>query len=50
MVEHCCVTLGLAERRVCRVLGQPRSTQRDQREPPDDEARLTETIVRLASQ
>ena len=50
MVEHCCVTLGLAERRVCRVWGHPRPTQRYQHEPPDDEARLTETIVRLASQ
>jgi transposase InsO family protein len=32
------------------VLGQPRSTQRYQREPPHDEARLTEAIVTLASQ
>jgi transposase InsO family protein len=49
-VDHCCVTLGLAERRVCRVLGQPRSTQRYQRQPPDDEAPLTAAIIRLASQ
>jgi len=49
-VEHCCVTLGLAERRVCWVLGQPRSTQRYQRQPPDDEAPLTQAIVTLASQ
>jgi len=44
------VTLGLAERRVCRVLGQPRSTQRYQRQPPDDEAPLTAAIIQLASQ
>ena len=44
------MTLGLAERRVCRVLGQPRSTQRYQRQPPDDEAPLTAAIIQLASQ
>ena len=44
------MTLGLAERRVCRVLGQPRSTQRYQRQPPDDEAPLTAAIIKLASQ
>ena len=49
-MEHCCTTLGLAEHHVCRVLGQPHSTQRYQREPPHDEARLTEAIVTLASQ
>ena len=49
-MEHCCATLGLAERRVCRVLGQARSTQRYQREPATDEAALTQAIVELASQ
>ncbi len=44
------MTLGLAERRVCRVLGQPRSTQRYQRESPNDEAPLTAAIIKLASQ
>lgn len=44
------MTLGLAERRVCRTLGQARSTQRYQREPPDDEAPLTTAIIQLASQ
>jgi putative transposase len=44
------VTLGLAERRVCRVLGQPRSTQRYQRESPADEAPLTAAMIKLASQ
>ncbi len=45
-----CATLGLSERRVCRVLGQPRATQRYQREPHNDEAALTQAIVELASQ
>lgn len=49
-MNHCCATLGLAERRACRVFGPPRSTQRYQREPPDDEAALTQAIVQLASQ
>lgn len=44
------MTLGLAERRVCRVLGQARSTQRYQREPSSDEAPLTAAIIALASQ
>jgi transposase InsO family protein len=39
----------VSERRVCRVLGQPRSTQRYRPRPPDDEDRLTERIVELAS-
>jgi len=40
----------LPERRVCRVIGQPRSTQRYRRVGADDEAALTEAIVRLASE
>jgi transposase InsO family protein len=35
---------------VCRVIGQPRSTQRYRRVGADDEAALTEAIVRLASE
>jgi len=35
---------------VCRVIGQPRSTQRYRRIQADDEAGLTEAIVRLASE
>ena len=34
---------------MCRVIGQPRSTQRYRRVEVDDEAALTEAIVRLAS-
>lgn len=49
-MEHCCATRGIPERRACRVLGQPRSTQRYQRKLPDDEAALTQAIVHLASQ
>jgi hypothetical protein len=41
--------LGLAERRVCRVLGQPRSTQRYQRQPSNDEALLTAAIIELVT-
>jgi transposase InsO family protein len=40
----------LPERRVCRVIGQSRSTQRYRRVGADDEAALTEAIVRLASE
>ena len=45
MVER----LGVSERRACRVLGQARSTRRHERAVPDDEARLTEAIVSLAT-
>ena len=40
--------LRLSERRVCRVLGQHRSTQRRIPTGPDDEERLTADIVELA--
>ena len=42
--------LRVSERRACRVLNQPRSTQRRQRIFRDDEAILTNRIVQLASQ
>ena len=48
-VHHVQQRLGVPERRACRVLGQPRSTQRRVRVVPDDEAALTAAIVRLAS-
>jgi putative transposase len=38
----------LSERRICRVLGQHRSTQRRVPRGPDDEERLTADIVELA--
>ncbi len=44
-----CRKLGVSERRACRVLGQPRSTQRHQGRPLEDDVTLTAAIVRLAS-
>lgn len=41
---------GVSQRRVCRVLSQPRSTQRYRREPPDDELRLVVRILELVGQ
>jgi putative transposase len=49
-VEHVRAELGLSERRVCRVLGQPRSTQRKIPTTSDDEAALTADIIALALQ
>lgn len=43
-------TLHVSERRACRALEQPRSTQRHQAVVRDDEAPLTRAIVGLASQ
>jgi transposase InsO family protein len=42
--------LGVSERRACRTLGQPRSTQRRRRRVREDEAALTEVIVALAAE
>lgn len=42
--------LDVSERRVCRVLGQPRSTQRYDKRIPEDEEVLTTRIVALASE
>ena len=42
--------LGIPERRACQVLGQPRSTQRYQPNPPDDEVPLTAAIIQFARQ
>ena len=42
--------LGVSERRACRVLGHPRSTQRYKPSPVEDEKALTEEIVTLAGQ
>ena len=41
--------LGASERRACRVLGQPRTTQRRARKVASDEGALRGDIVRLAS-
>ena len=42
--------MAVSERRVCRVLGQHRSTQRKAPRGADDEAALTEDIIALARQ
>ena len=41
--------LGVGERRACRVLGQPRTTQRRIRKARSDEVALVGDVVRLAS-
>ena len=41
--------LGVSERRACTTLGQHRSTQRKPKIVPQDEKRLTDEVVRLAS-
>ena len=41
---------GVPERRACRVLGQPRSTQRRMPYVPDDEPRLVAAMTELATQ
>ncbi len=42
--------LDISERRACRVIRQPRSTQRYDKRLPDDEYLLREQILRLASE
>ena len=47
---HVQQVLGVSERRACRVLGQPRATQRRLVVVRDDEAALTRAIIELASE
>jgi transposase InsO family protein len=49
-VEHVQRVLPVSERRACRVIGQPRSTQRYRVRNTDDEEMLTQRIIALASQ
>lgn len=52
-MEHVREVLGeetVSERRVCLVIGQPRSTQRRARQVPDDEAALVARIIEIASE
>jgi len=49
-VNHVCQRLSVSERRACRVLGQPRSTQRLIPYVPDDEPLLVTRIIKLAEQ
>ena len=48
-VQHARSVLGVSERRACRVLEQPRSTQRHEPLVRDDEQALTNDIVGLAT-
>jgi hypothetical protein len=50
LVDHARTALGVSERRVCRVIGQPRSTQRRVARTPDDEAALVADMIALARQ
>jgi putative transposase len=47
-VDHVCGLLPVSERRACRVLGQPRSTQRHRSVLSEPERRLRARIVELA--
>jgi putative transposase len=49
-VEQAQAVFRVSERRVCRALEQPRSTQRYHGQEADDEEMLTDRIVALASQ
>jgi putative transposase len=49
-VNLVCKKLRVSQRRACRVLDQPLSTQRHIRKVPEDEERLVEQIIILASQ
>jgi len=48
-VEQVQQVLGVSERRACRVIGQPRGTQRYARRQAEDEEQLRERVVYLAS-
>jgi putative transposase len=48
-VEHVSLTLGISERRTCRAIQQPRSTQRYQPLVPNDEVSLTTQVIKLAT-
>jgi len=50
VVEYVRRKLGVSERRACRVLGQPRSTQRHSKRLTDDQSLLVSRIVQLASE
>jgi putative transposase len=49
LVDHVQGQMDVSERRACRVLKQPRSTQRYQTRQADDEEQLTARIIVLAS-
>ena len=47
--DHVRETFGVSERRACRTLDHPRSTQRYEPKPVEDEGVLSEEILELAS-
>jgi putative transposase len=47
-VQHVQSVLGVSERRACRVMEQPRSSQRYRRVPSKDEQRLVKRMMQLA--
>ena len=49
-MRHVQTALGVSERRACRTLGQPRSTQRKVRAVRSDETALTDAVVSLAAE
>jgi transposase InsO family protein len=49
-VISACEKLGVSERRACRVLNQPRSTQRRELHVSDDEMRLIKRMIDLATE
>ena len=49
-MKHVCQHLSISERRACKVLGQPRSTQRLIPYVPDDEPLLVKRMIQLAEQ
>jgi transposase InsO family protein len=49
-VDHVRKKLDISERRACTVVGQHRSTQRKPAHVRSDEDRLTQDIIRLASE
>lgn len=49
-VRHVRQQLGISERRACRVLNQPRSTQRHDHHLPEEESRLVSRMVELTTQ
>jgi putative transposase len=49
-VRQAVQALDVSERRACQVIGQPRSTQRYDKQVPEDEELLRQKIIELASQ
>ena len=47
-MKHVCEELSVSQRRACKVLDQPRSTQRLKPYVPDDEPQLVADIIELA--